>query len=87
MFGSFGPWEIMLILVVLLLVFGAKRLPELGGSLGKGIREFKRSVRDIESELSRPTEEVSREIRAAARPAQVTQSEQAQPAELPGESK
>ena len=51
-FGSFGPWEILLILVVLLLVFGAKRLPELGGALGKGIREFKSSIRSIESEIN-----------------------------------
>ena len=40
------------ILVVLLLVFGPRRLPELGGALGKGIREFKRSVTDIQSELN-----------------------------------
>lgn len=47
MFGTFGPGEIFLILAVLLLIFGAKRLPELGGALGKGIREFKQSVREI----------------------------------------
>jgi sec-independent protein translocase protein TatA len=37
-------WELLLILLVLLLVFGAKRLPEMGRSLGKGMREFKDSV-------------------------------------------
>jgi sec-independent protein translocase protein TatA len=37
-------WELMILLVVLLLVFGAKRLPEMGKSLGKGMREFKDSV-------------------------------------------
>lgn len=47
MFGSFGPGEIFLILAVVLLIFGAKRLPELGGALGKGIREFKSSVREV----------------------------------------
>lgn len=52
MFGSLGPGEIILILVVLLLVFGAKRLPELGGALGKGIREFKSSVKDIQSGMN-----------------------------------
>lgn len=51
-FGGLGIWEIVLILVVLLLVFGPRRLPELGGALGKGIREFKRSVTDIRSELN-----------------------------------
>jgi sec-independent protein translocase protein TatA len=44
------------IMVVLLLIFGAKRLPELGSGLGKGIREFKRSMRDINTEINRPDE-------------------------------
>ena len=42
--GNLGFSEIMIILVVVLLVFGAKRLPEIGASMGKGIREFKRSL-------------------------------------------
>lgn len=53
-FGSVGVWEVILILAVLLLVFGAKRLPEIGAALGKGIREFKGSVREIENEINRP---------------------------------
>jgi sec-independent protein translocase protein TatA len=53
-FGSVGIWEVILILAVLLLVFGAKRLPEIGAALGKGIREFKGSVREIENEINRP---------------------------------
>ena len=51
---NLGPMEMVFVLVVLLLVFGAKRLPELGGGLGKGIREFKRSMRDINDEIQRP---------------------------------
>jgi sec-independent protein translocase protein TatA len=51
---NLGPMEMIFIMVVLLLVFGAKRLPELGGGLGKGIREFKRSMRDINDEIQRP---------------------------------
>ena len=39
-----GIWELLLLLVVLLLVFGPKRLPEMGRQLGKGMREFKDSV-------------------------------------------
>jgi sec-independent protein translocase protein TatA len=39
-----GGWELVLLLLVLLLVFGAKRLPEMGRSLGKGMREFKDSI-------------------------------------------
>ncbi|MGE0441980.1 MAG: twin-arginine translocase TatA/TatE family subunit [Gemmatimonadales bacterium] len=46
MFGNLGFTEIMVLLVVVLLVFGAKRLPEIGQSLGKGIKEFKRSISD-----------------------------------------
>jgi sec-independent protein translocase protein TatA len=52
--GGLGMWEMILIFVVVLLVFGAKRLPEIGSSLGKGIREFKSSVREIEHELKVP---------------------------------
>lgn len=52
--GSFGPTEMIFVMVILLLVFGAKRLPELGSGLGKGIREFKRSLREINSEIDRP---------------------------------
>jgi sec-independent protein translocase protein TatA len=39
-----GPWEIILLLLLALLLFGAKRLPEIGRSMGKGLREFKDSV-------------------------------------------
>ena len=50
--SSIGPWEIMLILLVVLLVFGAKRIPEIARGLGKGIREFKDATNDIKRELS-----------------------------------
>jgi sec-independent protein translocase protein TatA len=50
---NLGPLEMVFVMVVLLLVFGAKRLPELGSGLGKGIREFKRSVTDIKDEVNR----------------------------------
>jgi sec-independent protein translocase protein TatA len=46
MFGEIGIEKILLILLVVLLFFGAKRIPELAGSLGKGIREFKKSLSD-----------------------------------------
>lgn len=49
--GNLGFTEIMLILVVVLLLFGAKRLPEVGSSIGKGIREFKRSLTDTQEAL------------------------------------
>jgi sec-independent protein translocase protein TatA len=46
----FAWWELVLILLVLLLVFGAKRLPEMGRSLGKGMREFKESVTGMDED-------------------------------------
>ena len=58
-----GMGEAVVIFLIVLLLFGAKRLPEIGTSLGKGIREFKSSVREIESsvrvegELKAPQEE------------------------------
>jgi sec-independent protein translocase protein TatA len=41
---NLGVWEIVILVVVLLLVFGSRRLPEIGRSVGKGMREFKNSV-------------------------------------------
>ena len=55
--GGLGMGEIILIFTVALLLFGAKRLPEIGSALGKGIREFKSSVKEIEGELKAPLEE------------------------------
>lgn len=52
--GNLGFSEIMIILVVVLLLFGAKRLPEVGASIGKGIREFKRSLTDTQDAITRP---------------------------------
>ena len=52
-----GPWELLLILGLLLLVFGAKRLPEMGAAMGKGIREFKRNISEMKNELDRPEPE------------------------------
>ena len=47
----FGPMEIGLLLLVCLLLFGAKRIPEIAGSFGKGIKEFKKSVNDVQSSI------------------------------------
>lgn len=61
MFGSIGMQEILLVLFILLLLFGAKRLPELGESLGKGIREFKRGVHEIQEDIEREEPDRKRE--------------------------
>ncbi len=46
-----GGGELIIILVIVLILFGAKRIPEIAQGLGKGIREFKKSVRDVQTEL------------------------------------
>ncbi|MDI9373037.1 MAG: twin-arginine translocase TatA/TatE family subunit [Verrucomicrobiota bacterium] len=50
--GMLGGWEIVLILAVVLILFGAKRLPELAKGLGTGIREFKKATREVTDEIS-----------------------------------
>ena len=58
--GWIGPWELAILLIVVLLVFGPKRLPEMGRSLGKGMREFKNSITgkdDDRHELTAPARE------------------------------
>lgn len=50
---NLGFWEIIAIMAVVLLVFGAKRLPEIGASMGKGIREFKRSITETQDAVMR----------------------------------
>ncbi|MCD6099489.1 MAG: twin-arginine translocase TatA/TatE family subunit [Candidatus Neomarinimicrobiota bacterium] len=52
MFGNLGFGEILLIFLVLLLLFGAKRLPELARGLGKSLKEFKKATREIEDEIN-----------------------------------
>ena len=55
MFGL-GGGEILLILFIILLLFGAKKLPELAKGLGKGINEFKKASKDIKEEVSKAVE-------------------------------
>ena len=49
-----GPLEVIVILLVVLLLFGAKRLPEIGRALGEGIREFKKAMKDGSDDASGP---------------------------------
>ncbi|HAA78358.1 TPA: twin-arginine translocase TatA/TatE family subunit [Candidatus Latescibacteria bacterium] len=51
MFQGIGTWEILLIFLVALLLFGAKRIPEIAKGLGKGITEFKRAIKDVKDEI------------------------------------
>ncbi len=56
MFGLGTP-EIILIALVILVLFGSRKIPEMMQGLGKGIREFKKASRDIEDDLTKPTED------------------------------
>ena len=51
MFAMLNGWEVVAILAVVLILFGAKRLPELAKGLGQGIKEFKKSSREIQDEI------------------------------------
>lgn len=60
MFGNLGAGEIILIVLVILLLFGAKKIPELAQGLGKGMKEFKKSLKDVEDEIKKTDEEVKK---------------------------
>lgn len=55
-----GPWELAIILVIIIVIFGVGKLPEIGGALGKGIREFKETTKDSDTEVSQVTTSESR---------------------------
>ena len=52
LFGSLGFWEIVLIVLVILLLFGGKKIPELMRGLGKGVKSFKDGLKDVENEVN-----------------------------------
>jgi sec-independent protein translocase protein TatA len=59
MFGQLGFGEILMIMVVILLLFGAKRIPEVAASFGKGIKEFKKNINDATREVTDETKSPS----------------------------
>ena len=56
MLGNLGFPEIMIILIIVLLLFGAKRIPEIAGSMGKGIKEFKKNINEATREVTSETQ-------------------------------
>ena len=64
--GFFGGWEIVLILAVVLLLFGAKKLPELAKGLGTGIKEFKKATREVTDEIQNAQTETPKPVTPAA---------------------
>jgi sec-independent protein translocase protein TatA len=57
MFGNLGAGEIILIVLVVLLLFGAKKIPELARGIGKGMSEFKKGIKDVENEIKSADDE------------------------------
>lgn len=53
-FGNLGFTELLMILVIVLVLFGARKVPEIGASIGKGIREFKKNISDVDREVREP---------------------------------
>jgi sec-independent protein translocase protein TatA len=58
MFGNIGATEIILILLFVLIFFGAKKIPELAQGLGKGLREFRKAARDIQEDVEKDTKQI-----------------------------
>jgi sec-independent protein translocase protein TatA len=59
MFENLGMGELLVILIVVLLLFGSKKIPEIAQGLGKGIREFKKSIKEVEEQITTPNNVVS----------------------------
>jgi sec-independent protein translocase protein TatA len=78
--GDIGFEKIFLLLLIVLLLFGAKRLPEFGRSLGKGIREFKGSLSGVRDAISEPTQQ---DRVADAQPAEPSTTKTDDPAKEP----
>jgi sec-independent protein translocase protein TatA len=65
--GSFGGFEWLVIIMVVLLLFGAKKIPELARGLGQGLTEFRKASTDIRKEIERGAQEPTYSEREAAR--------------------
>jgi len=64
-----GPWEIGLILVIILIIFGVGKLPQVGAAFGKGIRAFKRGQTDEEEEAEKPKKKTKKRKKKVAKKA------------------
>lgn len=76
MFGRFGVWEIVLILVIILIIFGVGKLPQVGNAIGKGIRSFRRGQAG-EDEEKEEEEKEEKEKKPAARKKTATRKKSA----------
>ena len=72
---NIGPEEIILILVIALIVFGPKRLPEIGRTVGKSLREFRRASQDLRDQFERAIDEEDDKPAKTASEAQLSETE------------
>ncbi|HEX6575635.1 MAG TPA: twin-arginine translocase TatA/TatE family subunit [Gemmatimonadaceae bacterium] len=79
MIGNLGFPEIMIILVIVLLLFGAKRIPEIAGSMGKGIKEFKKNINDATREIDPDTTRYDNRLNPSDMPERRPASEEKRP--------
>jgi len=63
MFGGLGPSELLVIFLIILLLFGAKKIPEIAKGMGKGIREFKSAINEVQDEIEMSVENDKRKTR------------------------
>ena len=63
MLGSIGTSELLIILLIVLLVFGGKQLPQIARTLGKGWRDFQKATKDAQDEMRKMIEDVDKELR------------------------
>ena len=78
-FGNFGFTEMLMLLVIVLVLFGARRVPEIGASIGKGIREFKRNISDVDRQIREPEPETRDRISAPERETVSRQDDESRP--------
>lgn len=73
--GPLGIWELLIILVVVLLIFGPRRLPEMAKGLGQSVREFRKGIRDMRADFDGSEEDDAEPKKKAKAPAQAAPAE------------
>lgn len=84
--GPFGVWEILIILVVVLLIFGPRRLPEMAKGLGQSVRAFRKEMRDIKADFNTDDLDDSPGPRRGVSPATVREAQSGRPPAEGGEA-
>lgn len=73
--GVVGPWQVVIIALVILLLFGGKKIPELMSGLGKGVKSFKEGMSEIEEQINEADEAIKKPAKKKAAPAEKKEEE------------